>query len=243
MSVVLGVNLDHIATLRQVRGASYPQPVEGARVCEACGVNGVTLHLREDRRHIQDYDVFNVKEVLSTCILNLEMALNDDVIAVARKIVPHMVTLVPERREELTTEGGLDVVRHAAAIKKLTEEFRQKGILVSLFIEPDEHAVSLSKEVGADYIELHTGSYADAADAEKSRRELDRLFASAECAVSLGLKVNAGHGLNYDNIAPVLSMKGLCEVNIGHSIISRAVFTGLKTAILDMKSLLEKGGK
>ena len=241
MSVVLGVNLDHIATLRQVRGAPYPQPVDGARICEECAVHGVTLHLREDRRHIQDYDVENVQKALSSCKLNLEMALSEDVISVARRIVPHMVTLVPERREELTTEGGLDVGRHADAIRKLTEEFRLKGILVSLFIEPDMKAVELSKELCVDYVELHTGSYADAPDQASARRELDRLHAAAARAVALGLKVNAGHGLNYDNIGPILSLEGLREVNIGHSIISRAVFAGLKTAILDMKNLLGKG--
>ena len=241
MSAVLGVNLDHIATLRQVRGAPYPQPVDGARICEECGVYGVTLHLREDRRHIQNYDVENVQKALSTCRLNLEMALNDDVISFARRIVPHMVTIVPERREELTTEGGLDVVRHAKAIKDLTAEFREKGILVSLFIEPDEKAIALSKDLGVDYIEIHTGSYADAADMNAAKRELERIYSAAEQASDLGLFVNAGHGLNYDNIGPILRTKGLREVNIGHSIISRAVFTGLKAAILDMKDLLGKG--
>jgi len=242
MSVVLGVNLDHIATLRQVRGAAYPQPAHGALICEECGVHGVTLHLREDRRHIQDYDLFEVQKVLKRCTLNMEMALNEDVINVARRVVPHMVTLVPEKREELTTEGGLDVKKHFDTIASLAAEFKKKGILVSLFIEPERETVRLSKESGAEYIEIHTGSYADAADSLLQKKELARILDAAEYAVELGLHVNAGHGLNYDNIAPVLSMKGLHEVNIGHSIISRAVFSGLKNAVLEMKDLCEKGG-
>jgi len=243
MSVVLGVNLDHIATLRQVRGAPYPQPVDGAKICEECGVYGVTLHLREDRRHIQDYDLFEVKKVLSSCVLNMEMALNQDIIDVAREVKPHMVTLVPERREELTTEGGLDVKRHAESIRALASEFRNKGILVSLFIEPDKDAVTLAKEVCADYIEIHTGSYADAKNESARGKELKRILAAADLAVSLGLNVNAGHGLTCENMPPLLAMNGLREVNIGHSIISRAVFVGLKSAILEMKGILDRGGK
>lgn len=237
MSVVLGVNLDHIATLRQVRGSVYPQPSDGARVCEKCGVHGVTLHLREDRRHIQEHDVRDIKKILSTCSLNLEMALYQEIIDFAHEINPYMATIVPERREELTTEGGLDVKTHAKKIKSLVADFRSRGILVSLFIEPDRDAVRISKESGAEFIEIHTGSYADA-QGDAVKRELDRVLSAASYAVSLGLRVNAGHGLNYDNLAPVLSMEGLEEVNIGHSIISRAVIVGLEQAIRQMQDLL-----
>jgi pyridoxine 5-phosphate synthase len=238
--VVLGVNLDHIATIRQVRGTKYPCPADGAKICEECGVHGVTLHLREDRRHIQEYDLFEVQKVLKKCTLNLEMALSADVIAAAHRLSPHMATIVPERREELTTEGGLDVKQNFDRIRELVEDFHSRNILVSLFIEPDHDAVKRSADTGADYIEIHTGSFADAEDESVRSRELARVLSSAETAVSLGLKVNAGHGLNYDNITPVLAMKGLHEVNIGHSIISRAVIAGLKSAILDMKALLER---
>ena len=171
----------------------------------------------------------------------MEMALNEDVIEVARKVVPHMVTLVPEKREELTTEGGLNVKMHFEKIAALSAEFRSRGILVSLFIEPEREAVRLTKESGADYIEIHTGSYADAADSKQQEYELSRILDAAQYAAEMGLKVNAGHGLNYENIIPVLAMKGLHEVNIGHSIISRAVFTGLKNAVLEMKNLCDRG--
>lgn len=238
--VVLGVNLDHIATIRQVRGTKYPNPSDGAKICEECGVHGVTLHLREDRRHIQEYDLFEVQKVLKKTTLNLEMALSADVIAAAHKLQPHMATIVPERREELTTEGGLDVTQNFKKISDLVKDFHSRNILVSLFIEPDADAVRRSADTGSDYVEIHTGSFADAEDESVRSRELARVLAAAERAVSLGIRVNAGHGLNYDNILPVLAMKGLHEVNIGHSIISRAVIAGLKTAILDMKALLER---
>ena len=238
--VVLGVNLDHIATIRQVRGTKYPSPAEGAKICEECNVHCVTLHLREDRRHIQEYDLFEVQKVLKKCTLNLEMALSDDVIDAAHRLSPYMATIVPERREELTTEGGLDVTQNFKKISALVKDFHSRNILVSLFIEPDIDAVKLSADTGSDYVEIHTGSYADATDEVTRSRELARVFAAAETADSLGIRVNAGHGLNYDNIIPVLAMKNLHEVNIGHSIISRAVIAGLKPAILEMKALLER---
>ncbi|MGL4370915.1 MAG: pyridoxine 5'-phosphate synthase [Spirochaetota bacterium] len=242
MPAVLGVNLDHIATLRQVRGAKYPQPLDGARICEECGVHGVTLHLREDRRHIQDYDLFEIKKILTHCTLNLEMALSDDVIEVARRVQPYMTTIVPEKRQELTTEGGLDVRKYAERITAVTADFSKRGILVSLFIEPDREAVRISHQTGAEYIEIHTGRYADAEDEALRNAELQRIFDAAAYAQSLGLKVNAGHGLNYDNVLPILAMPALLELNIGHSIISRAVFTGLKEAVLEMKRLCESDG-
>jgi len=240
MAVQLGVNLDHIATIRQVRGVSYPKPLDGAHICEELAVHGVTLHLREDRRHIQEYDVIEIKKILTHCTLNLEMALSEEVIEFARKIHPYMATIVPERREELTTEGGLDVKQNFNRIATLCRDFHERGILVSLFIEADKDAVKLSKECGADYIEIHTGAYADSSG-EKQKAELTRIFDAAEYAVSLGLRVNAGHGLNYENTVPVLAMKGLEEVNIGHSIIARAVIVGLTQAIREMKDLLERG--
>jgi len=237
MPVQLGVNLDHIATLRQVRGVDYPRPSDGALICEELNVHGVTLHLREDRRHIQEYDVIGIKKILKGCTLNLEMALNEDVIEFARGIHPYMATIVPERREELTTEGGLDVKKYYDRIATLCRDFHARGILVSLFIESDKEMVLLSKDAGADYIEIHTGAFADAKP-DRKEAELEKVFASAEIAVASGLRVNAGHGLNYDNIIPVLSMKGLEEVNIGHSIISRAVMVGLKQAIQEMLDIL-----
>jgi pyridoxine 5-phosphate synthase len=237
MSVVLGVNLDHIATLREVRGVDYPRPFDGAMICEKCRAHGVTLHLREDRRHIQEYDVIEIKKVLSHCSLNLEMALSNEIIEFAKKILPYMVTIVPEKREELTTEGGLDVRQNVDKIGSLTRDFHLRGILVSLFIEPDREMVKLSKVTGADYIEIHTGTYADARGAAVES-ELARVLDAADFAVENGLRVNAGHGLNYDNIGPILGMKGLEEVNIGHSIISRAVLVGLERAIREMQDLL-----
>ena len=237
MPVQLGVNLDHIATIRQVRGAEYPRPYDGAVICEELKVHGVTLHLREDRRHVQEHDVIEIKKLLKGCTLNLEMALNEDVIEFARGVHPYMATIVPERREELTTEGGLDVRKNFDRIATLCRDFHARGILVSLFIESDDDLVKLSKEAGADYIEVHTGAYADSRAGARDA-ELERILKAAESAVACGLRVNAGHGLNYDNIKPVLSMKGLEEVNIGHSIISRAVIVGLKQAVQEMLDIL-----
>jgi pyridoxine 5-phosphate synthase len=241
MAVVLGVNLDHIATIRQARGTEYPRPAEGAVICEECGVHGITLHLREDRRHIQNHDVLEVQKIIKTCTLNLEMAVSDEIIAFAQKVQPFMTTIVPERREERTTEGGLDVVKNAAKLKNIVKDFSSRNIIVSLFIEPDRETIDRSRDTGAEFIEIHTGAYADATNASSQKKELDRLLDASEYAVSLGLRVNAGHGLTCGNITPVLSMKGLKEVNIGHSIISRAVIIGLKNAIIEMKLLLERG--
>lgn len=241
MPIVLGVNIDHIATLREVRGTSYPDPVDGALICEKCGVHGVTMHLREDRRHIQERDIIEVQKVLSKCTLNLEMALSDDVISFARKIRPYMVTIVPERREELTTEGGLDVESNCEKITRVIDDFHSLGILVSLFIESESEIVTKSRKCGADYVEIHTGAYADAVEPAKKKVELERLYQSAKTAKAEKLSVNAGHGLNYDNITPVFAMEGLDEVNIGHSIIARSVFDGLENAIREMKALCDKG--
>jgi pyridoxine 5-phosphate synthase len=243
MPSVLGVNLDHIATLRQARGTEYPRPVDGAVICEECGVHGITLHLREDRRHIQEHDVIDVQKILKKCTLNLEMAAADDVVAFAKKIVPYMTTIVPERREERTTEGGLDVTTNFDTLSSVTKDFHSLGIKVSLFIEPDNTVIDRSIASGADFLEFHTGKYADSTTSQERDHELKRLFNAAEYAVSKGVRVNAGHGLNMENTAPVLAMKGLEELNIGHSIIARAVFIGLQNAILEMKHLIERGGK
>jgi pyridoxine 5-phosphate synthase len=194
------------------------------------------MHLREDRRHIQDQDMFDVREHTGMR-LNMEMAMAESVVHVARQIKPDMITLVPERREEITTEGGLDAAGQIGRIRDIVDEFQPKGTLISLFIEPEEKAVRASAESGAAFIEFHTGAYA-LAGGDDRQKELQRLFNAAEYALSLGLRVNAGHGLNYENIVPIRSMPGLVEVNIGHSIISRAVFTGLRQAIEDMAALL-----
>ncbi|MBN1498528.1 MAG: pyridoxine 5'-phosphate synthase [Spirochaetes bacterium] len=237
-TVLLGVNIDHIATLRQARKGEYPSVLEAAKICEKLNVNGITMHLREDRRHIQDNDIFEIKKNIKTR-LNLEMAMSDDVIQVAVKTCPGMATIVPEKREELTTEGGLDVVRNYKKIEQLCSLFQKNGIEVSLFIEPDMENTRLSKELGAKYVEFHTGAYAEAVSEADVKTELQRLYDAAEFADSLNLVVNAGHGLNIFNVKPVLKMKNLHELNIGHSIISRAVFIGLENAVMEMKNILE----
>lgn len=234
--IILCVNIDHIATLRQARGEFEPDPVEGAMICENNGADGITVHLREDRRHIQDNDVFALRDVVRGKF-NLEMALSEDVIEVARRVIPDQITLVPEKRAELTTEGGLDVAGNAARIRMVIDIFHGLNVLVSLFIEPDIDAVSVSKDVGADFIEIHTGSYCNAAGDDVSR-ELDKIYRAAEHAIASGLRVNAGHGLKYGNIVPVLSMAGLEELNIGHSIISNSIFLGLPEAVRKMKNII-----
>ncbi|MBN2079788.1 MAG: pyridoxine 5'-phosphate synthase [Spirochaetes bacterium] len=246
--IKLCVNIDHIATLRQARGSAYPDPLEGAKICEESGAHGITVHLREDRRHIQDRDVIELKRVVRGKY-NLEMALSDEIIDLALKVKPDQVTLVPEKREELTTEGGLDVAAHFERIRSLVPRFHDAGILVSLFIEPDPEIIRLSREAGADYIEIHTGAYCTGADAwggDLSGEDMppavkDRLaaiHAAAERAVQLGIGVNAGHGLNAYNLSPVLDAPGLDELNIGHSIISRAVFLGLSGAVQELLDII-----
>ncbi|HOD14243.1 MAG TPA: pyridoxine 5'-phosphate synthase [Spirochaetota bacterium] len=245
--IKLCVNIDHIATVRQARGGAYPDPLEGARLCEESGAHGITVHLREDRRHIQDRDVIALKKIVQGTY-NLEMALSDEIIAIAKKIRPHQVTLVPEKREEITTEGGLDVAAHFDRIRSVVGQFHDIGIIVSLFIEPEESTVMRSKESGADFIELHTGAYCNAADAagrDPSRgmtpdvdRELGRILRAAELAVDIGIGVNAGHGLNRANLAPVLKARGLEELNIGHSIIARSIFVGLPAAVKELLDII-----
>jgi pyridoxine 5-phosphate synthase len=235
--ILLCVNIDHIATLRQARGEHEPDPIEGALICENSGADGITVHLREDRRHIQDSDVFALRDVVRGKF-NLEMALSDDIIDVARRVVPDQITLVPEKRQELTTEGGLDVRAQFGRISEIVRVFHDLGVVVSLFIEPDIDTVSRSKDTGADFIEIHTGTYCSAREQAAAERELKRIHHAASHAVSIGIRVNAGHGLKYDNIVPVLRAEGLEELNIGHSIVSRAVFSGLSKAVSDMKKII-----
>ena len=232
----LGVNIDHVATLRQARRTVYPSLVEAAALCEKAGAHGITVHLREDRRHIQDADVYALRKSLKTR-MNLEMANNPDIVAVALDIRPDEVCLVPERREELTTEGGLDVAGQIRELAPVVATLRQAGISVSMFIDPDLSQVEASAEIGAPYIELHTGAYAEREHSER-QPELDRLIAAAQRAHEIGLKVNAGHGLSLDNIGPILNLPHLDTLNIGHSIVCRALFLGLERAVSEMLSTL-----
>jgi pyridoxine 5-phosphate synthase len=232
----LGVNVDHIATIRQARGGREPDPVSGATLAEIAGAHGVTAHLREDRRHIQDRDIYILKQVVATR-LNLEMAATTDIVKIAIDVLPFMVTLVPERREERTTEGGLTVAGKERDFLAAMESFRNNNILVSLFIDPDLHQIKAARRLGATHIELHTGYYANA-KGQASIDELERLRDAALVARKLGLRVNAGHGLNYYNVSPVARIEGMEELNIGHSIISRAVLVGMERAVQDMLTLI-----
>lgn len=233
----LGVNVDHIATIRQARGVSEPDPVAAAMLAELAGAHGITVHLREDRRHIQDRDVEILRKTVQTR-LNLEMALTDDMVAFALKVLPDAVTLVPEGRNELTTEGGLDVIRLRASLSQKIALLRQAGIVVSLFVEPDLEQIKGSHKVGADYIEIHTGTYCEMRSQEDRREQLQRIELAISAARRLGLGVNAGHGLNYQNIAPVVALPGIEEFNIGHSIVSRAALVGMERAVREMLVLL-----
>ena len=233
----LGVNVDHVATIRQARGIDEPDPVYAAMIAEEAGASCITVHLREDRRHIQDRDLYILKKVVKTK-LNLEMGLFEDVINVAMDVLPHNITIVPERRQELTTEGGLDVVKYFDDVKKYVKEFKSKGITVSLFIDPEEDQIKASKETHADFVELHTGRYADAKTEEEQEEELNRLIKASEIVLKVGLGLNAGHGLNYRNVVPVARIKGMNELNIGHSIVARAVFVGFKEAVREMVYLV-----
>jgi pyridoxine 5-phosphate synthase len=238
----LGVNVDHVATLREARyrgrERGEPDPVAAALACEAAGAHGITAHLREDRRHMQDRDIWKLREVIQTR-LNLEMANAPEIVAIALKLKPDIICLVPERRQEVTTEGGLDVAGNVPAITETRKRMNDGGIEVSLFIAPDPAQIEASARAGSQFIELHTGAFAEAFDQEQERRaELDRLIAGAKQAHSLGLKVNAGHGLNYENLPLLHRVPHLVELNIGHSIISRAVSVGLTAAVQEMLRLM-----
>lgn len=234
----LGVNIDHIATLRNARGGAEPSVLEAALVCQMAGANAITVHLREDRRHIKDSDLLNLKENLETKI-NMEMAATDEMKEIALKIRPYSCCIVPEKRQELTTEGGLDVVSCESKIARLIKDLHSKNIVVSLFIDPDKEQIEASKRCGTDYIELHTGAFSNAFKTDSEKNEFNKLKDAAHFAHTLGIKVNAGHGLNYENVYLMRDIPSLCELNIGHSIVSRAVFVGLERAVKEMIELIE----
>ncbi|TBU76954.1 pyridoxine 5'-phosphate synthase [Phytopseudomonas daroniae] len=236
--VLLGVNIDHVATLRQARGTRYPDPVKAALDAEEAGADGITVHLREDRRHIQERDVRLLKEVLQTR-MNFEMGVTDFMLDFAEEIRPEHVCLVPETRQELTTEGGLDVAGQEARIAAAVQRLAAIGSEVSLFIDADPRQIEASKRVGAPAIELHTGRYADAHDPHEAAAELQRIREGVALGVSLGLIVNAGHGLHYHNVEPVAAISGINELNIGHALVSHALFVGFKDAVREMKQLIQ----
>ncbi|MDE1920405.1 MAG: pyridoxine 5'-phosphate synthase [Candidatus Omnitrophica bacterium] len=235
--VKLGVNIDHVATMRQARGGFDPDPVEAARLCEEAGADSIVAHLREDRRHIQDRDIVLLRKSVKTRF-NLEMSVDPDIVAVALNVKPDQATLVPERRQELTTEGGLDVVRHFKRIKTASAALIKKGIEVSLFIAPDKKQIDVTYAMGVRTIELHTGSYARAFAGRLAIKEFAQIRDMVLYARQKGMIVNAGHGLNYDNTYPVARLKGITELNIGHAIMSRALFTGLKQAVRQMFAVI-----
>jgi len=235
--IKLGVNVDHVATVRQARRTVEPDPVAAAVLAELGGADGITIHLREDRRHIQDRDLELLRKTVQTR-LNLEMALNEEIVQIALRVLPDRATLVPEKREEVTTEGGLDVLAHRNNLKAVVKRLKDAGIKVSLFVDPVVEVMRVSKKVGADAVELHTGSYANARTEEEVEKELAKLKEAARVAGEEGLVVFAGHGLNYINILAIKMIPQVEEVNIGHSIVSRAVLVGIKRAVREMKDLL-----
>lgn len=236
--VKLGVNIDHVATVRQARRGHEPDPVQAAVLAELGGADGITVHLREDRRHINERDVMLLRETINVP-LNLEMACSEEIIEIALAVIPETCTLVPEKREELTTEGGLDVISNYDTVKYTVEKLMTAGIDVSIFIDPDNRQIAKAYETGAKYIELHTGSYADAKRMQK-RGELTKLATAADFALETGFIVNAGHGLNYKNVGEVATLRGMHELNIGHSIIARSIFTGLTQAVKDMREAIDR---
>lgn len=232
----LGINIDHVATLRNARGTIYPDPLKAAQLAEEYGADLITLHLREDRRHIKDADLINMRPLIKTR-MNLECAVTPEMVAIACQVKPHDVCLVPEKRQEVTTEGGLDVIGHFDAVRDATQQLIQAGITVSIFIDPDRDQIAKAKEVGATVVELHTGKYADTTGAEQVA-ELERIRDAAKYGQSIGLKVNAGHGLHEGNVQAIAKILEIAELNIGHAIVAEAVFKGWKAAIQDMKSLM-----
>jgi pyridoxine 5-phosphate synthase len=234
----LGVNVDHVATVRQARRVEVPDPVEAALLAEKAGADGITVHLREDRRHIQERDVELMRRRLATK-LNLEMAATPAMVAFAERLRPHDACLVPEKREELTTEGGLDVVANRQKIREAVQRLQDRGVQVSLFIDPARTQIEASKEVGAHAVEIHTGTYCNAAESERER-ERHAVAMAAGLAQSLGLEVHGGHGLNYDNVPPIARIPEIVELNIGHSIIARAVIVGIEQAVREMKEILDR---
>lgn len=235
--ILLGVNIDHVATIRQARGTRYPEPIQAALVAEQAGADGITLHLREDRRHIQDRDVEMLIGMLQSR-MNLEMAVTEEMIAIATRIKPHDCCLVPERREELTTEGGLDVAGQGDKMKDACARLADAGVCVSLFIDAEEKQLEAAVESGAPVVEIHTGHYADAPLGKERDKELGRIIHAVEYGESLGLQVNAGHGLDYHNVRPIAAIPGIRELNIGHSIIARAIFYGMYDAVAELKAIM-----
>jgi pyridoxine 5-phosphate synthase len=237
--ILLGVNIDHVATLRQARGTLYPEPVQAALVAEQAGADGITAHLREDRRHIQDRDIFLLKDMIHTR-LNMEMAVTDEMVAIALKVQPYACCLVPEKREELTTEGGLDVAGNLSRMQWACDELRRAGVEVSLFIDPDEVQIDAAVTAGAPVVELHTGCYAEAKNPQQQAEELARIRKAAHYAHSAGLQVNAGHGLHFYNVAAICAIPEIVELNIGHSIIAQALFSGLAQTVRDLKQVMKQ---
>jgi pyridoxine 5-phosphate synthase len=237
--IELGINIDHVATLRNARGTIYPDPLKAARLAEEAGADLITLHLREDRRHIKDADLLALRPLIQTR-MNLECAVTPEMIQIACEVKPHDVCLVPEKREEVTTEGGLDVVRYFDAVKAATKKLIDAGIRVSLFIDPEEKQIQAAKDAGATVVELHTGRYADLSG-EQQLHELERIRKAAQFGVSIGLRVNAGHGLHEGNVKPIAAIEALSELNIGHAIVAEALFKGWQKAIADMKALMVQG--
>lgn len=235
--IKLGVNIDHVATLRNARGTSYPAPVFAAAICEESGADSITIHLREDRRHIVDNDVVIINQTIKTR-LNLEIAATEEMINFASQVKPHNVCLVPEKREEITTEGGLDVKGNFDVIKQSIITLHKSGIIVSLFVDADKEQIHSAKECGADCIEIHTGPYAEADSDTDIDIEFNKILDAAKYANDLGMKVHAGHGLHYHNVAKICEIPYITELNIGHSIVANAVFNGLKEAVMNMKSLM-----
>jgi len=235
--IALGVNVDHVATLRQARGTTYPDPVAAALAAERAGADSITIHLREDRRHIQDRDLEIMQRTVQTRV-NLEMAVTDAMLDIALRVLPADCCLVPEKREELTTEGGLDVAGQADAVARACRRLEDAGVRTSLFIDPDPTQLEASAACGAPVVELHTGTYADAPDRVEQARELDRIRAAAEYGDRLGLTIHAGHGLHYHNVQPVAAIGEVVELNIGHAIVARAVFDGFGKAVADIKALM-----
>ena len=232
----LGVNIDHVATLRNARGTTYPDPLKAAQLAEEYGADLITLHLREDRRHIKDADLINMRPLIKTR-MNLECAVTPEMIEIACQVKPHDVCLVPEKRQEVTTEGGLDVIGNFENIKNATQRLINENITVSIFIDPDEHQIAKAKETGATVIELHTGKYADTSG-DIQQKELERIRVAAKFGRSIGLKVNAGHGLHEGNVQAIAEILEIAELNIGHAIVAEAVFKGWKSAIQDMRTIM-----
>lgn len=237
-NIYLGVNIDHVATIRNARGVNYPDPVTACAFAELGGADSITTHLREDRRHITDRDVRIIRETVQTK-LNLEMAINDDVMAIAVALAPQAACLVPERRLEVTTEGGLEVAHDKAKVAKAVERLSKVGTVVSLFIDPIKEQIDAAVAVGAPYVEFHTGAYANSPAGKERMEKLEQLRDMASYASSQGLHVNSGHGLTYDNVAPIAAIPEMEELNIGHSIIARAIFVGLPTAVREMKQIIQ----